>query len=110
MRRPAGVARALALAHHVQRAIDSGAFANRAVVALRLGLTRARVTQLLDLLLLAPDIQDGLAHMLAVDGFEPLTERALRPLVSTVVWTEQRAMWATRWWSSPSRSRSNSRT
>ena len=57
IRRPAKVARMLALAHHLQRTIDNGLVADRAAVARKLGLTRARVTQLLDLLLLAPRIQ-----------------------------------------------------
>ena len=55
VRRPAHVARMLALAHHLQRAIDRGLVPDRATVACRLGLTRARVTQLIDLLL-APDL------------------------------------------------------
>ena len=46
----------LALAHKIQQAIDGGVVRDRAEVARRLGLTRARVTQLLDLALLAPDI------------------------------------------------------
>jgi hypothetical protein len=59
VRRPAKVARMLALAHHLQSAIDRGLVADRAAVARKLGLTRARVTQLLDLLLLAPDLPAG---------------------------------------------------
>ena len=92
-RRPAQIAHTLALAHHLQRAIDSGAFGDRADVARRLRLSRARVTQLLDLLLLAPDIQDALLHMEAIDGAEPMTERILRPLAALVSWTEQRTRW-----------------
>ena len=56
VRRPARVAIMLALAHKIQQAIDGGVVRDRAEVARRLGLTRARVTQLLDLALLAPDI------------------------------------------------------
>lgn len=93
VRRPAKVARILALAHHIQRAIDSGAVADRAAVARKLGLTRARVTQLLDLLLLAPEIQDSVLHAEAVDGAEPFTERTLRPIALAVSWTEQRETW-----------------
>ncbi len=57
VRRPAKVARMLALAHHLQSAIDRGLVADRAAVARKLGLTRARVTQQLDILLLAPDLK-----------------------------------------------------
>lgn len=92
-RRPAQIARTTALAHHIQRAIDDRTFTDRADVARRLRLSRARVTQLLDLLLLAPDIQDALLHMEAVDGVEPMTERLLRPLAAIVSWAEQRTRW-----------------
>jgi len=90
-RRPAKVARMLALAHHLQRAIDEGAVADRAAVARKLGLTRARVTQLLDLLLLAPDLQARVLELEAVDGVEPMFERALREVAHVGAWAEQRA-------------------
>src|SRR4051794_2819660 len=67
VRRPAKVAQQLALAHHLQAAIDRGAVADRAAMARKLGLTRARVRQLLDLLLLAPDLQDAVLALKAVD-------------------------------------------
>ena len=57
------------------------------------GITRARVTQLLDLTLLAPDVQEAILEMVAVDGREPLAERELRPLVRCVEWGEQRRVW-----------------
>ena len=50
VRRPAKVARQLALAHHLQAAIERGFVADQAALARKLGLTRARVTQLFDLL------------------------------------------------------------
>jgi hypothetical protein len=78
VRRPARLAIMLALAHKIQAAIDRGVVHDRAEVARRLGLTRARVTQLLDLTLLAPDIQEAVLALEAVDGAEPVSERALR--------------------------------
>lgn len=90
VRRPAKVARMLALAHHVQNAIDRGLVADRAAVARKLGLTRARVTQLLDLLLLAPDLQEAVLAMEAVDGVEPMAERTLRAVAHAGAWEEQR--------------------
>ena len=54
VRRPARVARMLALAHRLQAMIDAGDAPDRATLARRLGFSRARITQLLDLLLLAP--------------------------------------------------------
>jgi hypothetical protein len=68
VRRPACVAVMLALAHKIQDAIDSGVDRDRAEAARRLGLTRARVTQLLDLTLLAPEIQEQIFFAEAVDG------------------------------------------
>ncbi|WP_438018618.1 hypothetical protein WMF18_05875 [Sorangium sp. So ce315] len=59
VRRSAKVARMFTLAHHQQGAIDWGLVADRAAVARKLRLTWARVTQLLDLLLLGPDLQDA---------------------------------------------------
>jgi hypothetical protein len=91
-RQPAHVARMLALAHHVAEAIEAGQLADQAAVARVLGFTRARLSQLLDLTLLAPDIQDQVLHLEAIDGVEPMPERALRGL-SGLPWPEQRRQW-----------------
>ena len=56
--RPAKIARMLALDHKLQRAIDRGEYESRADLARAYGLSRAWITQLMDLLLLAPDIQE----------------------------------------------------
>src|SRR5262245_11018526 len=53
IRRPAKLAQLLALAHHIEALIHKGAVRDRADVARRLGLTRGRITQILDLTLLA---------------------------------------------------------
>ncbi|MCP3105473.1 hypothetical protein LZ198_42095 [Myxococcus sp. K15C18031901] len=94
VRRPAHVARMLALAHHLQGAIDRELVPNRATVARKLGLTRARVTQLLDLLLLAPDLHARVREFEAIDGAEPMAERTLRAVAHAGTWAEQRAAWA----------------
>lgn len=51
---------------------------DRAEVARRLGLTRARVTQLLDLAPLASDTREQVLFAESVDGLEPMCERAVR--------------------------------
>jgi hypothetical protein len=66
--RPARVAVMLALAHLIQRAIDRGELADQAAAARRLGLTRARLTQVLDLALLAPDVQEKVLSLESVEG------------------------------------------
>jgi hypothetical protein len=85
----------LALAHKIQQAIDTGALPDRAEVARRLGFTRARVTHLMDLTLLAPDLQERVLGLEAVDGVEPISERALRAVAHVCCWQEQRAAWRT---------------
>jgi hypothetical protein len=90
VRRPARVALMLALAHKIQEAIDRGVICGPAEAARRLGLTRARVTQLLNLTLLVPQFQERLLFAESVDGVEPITERAIRAAGDTVSWKEQR--------------------
>jgi hypothetical protein len=91
--RPARVALMLALAHKIQEAIDAGKVADRADVARRLDFTRARITHLLDLTLLAPDIQERVLGLEAVDGQEPMSERTLRGVARAGNWGEQRRAW-----------------
>jgi hypothetical protein len=93
VQRPARVALMLALAHKVQEAIDAGKVADRADVARRLGFTRARITHLLDLLLLAPDLQDEVLGLVAVDGKEPMSERTIRAVAGAGSWFAQRRAW-----------------
>ncbi|NVJ10134.1 hypothetical protein HUW63_33560 [Myxococcus sp. AM001] len=92
-RRPAHVARVLALAHHVESAIERGLVASAADVAGQLGFTRARVTHLLDLQLLAPDLQEEVLFLEAIDGAEPLSERGLRAVAHAGTWEAQRERW-----------------
>jgi ParB-like chromosome segregation protein Spo0J len=80
----------LALAHKIQSAIDRGAVSDRAEVARRLGLTRARVTQLLDLTLLAPDMQNQVLDLELADGVDPTCEAAIRAVHAVVLWAKQR--------------------
>ena len=87
---PPESAETLALAHRLEAAIERGDYRDRADVARQLGFTRARVTQILDLALLAPDIQEEIALLEAVDGVQPLTERGLRDIVRHESWAEQR--------------------
>lgn len=71
----------LALAHKLQRMLDDGQIASMADIADMLGVTRARVTQLLDLTLLPVAVQERLLFARAgTDGDTP-TERQLRALV-----------------------------
>jgi hypothetical protein len=91
--RPARVAVMLAIAHKIAHKIDTGQLHDQADAARRLGVTRARVSQLLALLQLAPDLQERVLFLAAVDGIEPpVWERTLRHVVRARDWTEQRAL------------------
>lgn len=85
-RSPARVALQLALAHRIQKAIEAGEIRDQAEAARLLGLTRARVSQLLDLTLLAPDIQERLLDVEAGS----LSERALQAVSGIKDWNRQR--------------------
>ena len=50
----------------------------------------------MDLLLLAPDIQEEILRMETIDCREPIAQIHLRPLVKLTSWAEQRRAW--RWW------------
>jgi hypothetical protein len=61
----------------------------------RLGhVTRARVTQIMNLLGLAPDIQEHVLLLPPVTkGDDAVTERQLRLVVATADWRRQRRVW-----------------
>ena len=82
---PASIARRIALAHHIEELVERGELRDYAEAADRLGLTRARLTQICDLALLAPDIQASvlLGHV------EP-RDRHLREVGPHRLWADQR--------------------
>ncbi len=89
------VARLLALAHRLDEQIRSGELRDLADAARRLGLTRARVTQIMNLLLLAPEIQEAIVELSPIkSGRDPVTERSLRPIVAEPDWERQEAAWS----------------
>ena len=90
------VPRLLALAHHLQAMLYHGDVKSLAEIA-RLGhVTRARVTQIINLLLLAPDIREHILFLpLTTDGRDPIAERDLRQVLRTLSFRKQRQTWAT---------------
>lgn len=88
------VTRLMALAIRFEQLIRDGEVRDLADVA-RLGhVTRARVTQIMNLLHLAPDIQEALLNLPRVEsGRDPMTERDLRPVVGIIDWQKQRRAW-----------------
>ena len=88
------VTRLLALAHRFQGMLDRGEVKSFAEIA-RLGhVTRARVTQIMNLLLLAPDIQEEILFWPpTTEGHDPITERHLRGVIRHTSFRGQRRDW-----------------
>jgi hypothetical protein len=60
--------------------IESGEVTNQAAIARQEGITRARVTQVMGLLRLAPEIQQHILDLPAIACRPSISERALRPI------------------------------
>lgn len=88
------IARLMALAIKFDRLITEGAIHDQTQLAELGHVTRARVTQIMNLLHLAPDIQEAILHLPRVtSGKDPITERDLRPIVAEPNWQKQRRAW-----------------
>ena len=88
------IARLMALAIKFDRLIKEGEVTDQADLA-RLGhVTRARVTQIMNLLYLAPDIQEAILFLPRTKrGRDPIRERMIRRIVAEPEWRKQRWMW-----------------
>jgi hypothetical protein len=95
---PAGrvprIARLLALAHKLDGLVRQGVIRDYASLA-RLGhVSSARISQIMSLLHLAPDIQEDILFLPAtLHGRDSLTLRALQPIARTLDWRQQRVLW-----------------
>ena len=88
------VARLMALALRLDERLRRGDIASYAEVAELGHVTRARVSQILNLLNLAPDIQEAILFLpRTVRGRDPLILRDLQPIASTNDWRRQRVLW-----------------
>ncbi len=88
------VARLMALALRLDRLVRDGTVKDYAALA-RLGhVTRARVTQIMNLLLLAPDLQEALLFLPRTErGRDPVRLRDLQPVAAAFDWQKQRRLW-----------------
>jgi len=88
------ITRLMALAIRFDDLVRRGEVADYADIA-RLGhVTRARVTQIMNLLNLAADIQEELLNLpLTAGGRDPIGERDLRPIAAETDWRKQRSRW-----------------
>jgi hypothetical protein len=86
--RPASVARLLALAHRLDGLMRDGIVANYTELAQYASVTRARISQIMNLLNLAPIIQEQLLFLPTTESIL-ITERSLRYLASVTSWDQQ---------------------
>ncbi len=89
------VSKLMALAIRLEKLVNSGEVGDYADLA-RLGqVSRARITQIMNLLLLASDIQEEILFLpRTVKGRDPIRERDLRPIAAIPHWHRQRKTWA----------------
>src|SRR5689334_11261346 len=84
------VARLLALAIRLEQLVQARVIVNYAALAALGHVSRARVTQILNLLLLAPDIQEALLFLPPTErGRDPIHLRQLQPLAQIADWGKQ---------------------
>ena len=88
------VSKLMALAIHFDQLLRNGTVANQSELARLAYVTQPRMTQIMNLLHLAPDIQEEVLHLPPVaEGRDSVTERDLRPIARLMDWERQRVMW-----------------
>ena len=88
------VAKLMALAIRFDQLLRDGVVADQAELA-RLGyVSPARLSQVMALLQLAPEIQEEILFLPPTErGPDPVTERDLRPIAAVADWGKQRKLW-----------------
>jgi hypothetical protein len=89
------ITQVLALAIYLEQMIMDEEAKDYADVARLAGLCRERISQVMRLLCLAPNIQVELLYLPATPtGQFPISETAIRKIASELLWDEQRRQWA----------------
>jgi len=88
------VSRLMALAIRFDRLIREGVVADQSELARLAHVTQPRMTQIMNLLHLAPDIQEELLFLpRCQSGRDVLTEKRMRPVAAQPSWSKQRDLW-----------------
>ena len=88
------VARLMALAIRFDKLLRDGVVGSQSDLAAIAHVTQPRMTQIMNLLHLAPDIQEQILFLpSAAVGRDQLTERHLRRLTASDLWSAQRSQW-----------------
>jgi hypothetical protein len=87
------ITRLMALAIKFQDMVERGEVRDYADLA-RLGyVTRARITQIMNLLMLAPDLQEEIIGLGSARAQTIFAERQVRSILKSVLWDRQRQAW-----------------
>jgi hypothetical protein len=85
----------MALAIRFEDLIKAGGIADYSELAQLGHVSRARITQIMNLLHLAPDIQEQVLFLSPTKhGRDPIHLARLQPIASTLDWSQQRRLWA----------------
>jgi len=88
------VSRLMALAIKIDKLIQSGAITDFAEAAKLGRISRARMSQIANLTLLAPSIIEEVLHLpKTMSGRDAIIERQIRPIAAIADWREQRRRW-----------------
>ena len=91
------VSRLMALAIRFEEQVRTGVLASYTELADLGHVTRARISQIMNLANLAPDIQEALLFLPRTErGREPLHLRLLQPIAAGFDWKKQRRLWQER--------------
>jgi hypothetical protein len=89
------ISRLMALAIRFDRLIREGKVTDQSELARLAHVTQPRMTQIMNLNHLAPDIQEELLFLPGVTtGRDPIHEKMLRGISAEIGWQEQRRLWA----------------
>ncbi|HEY7312721.1 MAG TPA: hypothetical protein VH643_25380 [Gemmataceae bacterium] len=88
------VSRLMALALRFEELVRTGQIANYRELASPGHVTRARVSQITNLVHLAPDLQEALLFLpLTLCGRDPIILADLQPIAASFDWRKQRRLW-----------------
>ena len=84
----------MALAIRLEHLLATGKVKDQAEIARTAGITRARVTQIINLAQLAPDIQEAILDLKSTTDHVPrFREREVRTIAILPNWEKQRIHW-----------------
>ncbi len=95
--RPTGrvprISRLMALAIQFNEMLRTGEASDMIELARRGHVTQPRISQIMALNQLAPDIQEALLNLPATSGKPEIHEKRLRPITAMLRWDDQRLAW-----------------